>query len=309
MKLNHFHYKIVKRSGEIHCFDIAPLFTAFCNIESAALKNSFGHAGERLYLFQLPQPRTYMFVKTAQNEFIHKIDRQSLNYSEIANELRRNESLGFASYIHVGDKFMSIASTFSAPRHTAFAAFVNDLFAFLNLQDVYFKLEPIAQSASRPDVLRMPHVGRMHLGINSSNGFFNSIGNFFNAEAHELDDIESIEVIIKPKRNRDNKATTRKVFDALGGDGIEKLMVRAKEDLDSKLADIYIEGQSVLYDYIESNAHIGIPIEINAKIRENQLLREKLNEILQDEAIRQEVIEQLSTYFNVDNWTPHLGDL
>ncbi|RUM91073.1 MAG: hypothetical protein DSZ27_07380 [Thiomicrospira sp.] len=309
MKLNYFNYQVAERSGLIYSFDMNDFFSAFVDIDNPAWKNQFSVFGENIYLFRLPSARNYMFLKTARNEFIHKIDKNNLGHKEIAEELQRDESLGFASYIYVGDKFLGIGSTFSAPRHSAFAKFVNDIFQKISLRDYQFSLKPLERVASRSEVMQMQHVGRMSLSVDTSNGFAQSIAGLLNADAGELDTIEGVEVIIKPKRQTDIKSTANKVFDVVGDVGVEKLVVRAKQEMTDKLADIYVEGRGVLYDFIESRDHGHIPFEITDKVTHNASLPEKLHEVLSNETIRQEDIEQVSVFDDVGHWGRFMDDL
>jgi len=309
MKLNYFNYQVTERSELIYSFDMNDFFSAFVDVNNPTWKNQFSVSGENIYLFRLPSYRNYMFLKTAQNEFIHKIDKNNLGHNEIAEELRRDESLGFASYIYIGDKFLGIGSTFSAPRHTAFAKFVNDIFQKISLHDYQFSLKPLERIASRSEVMKMQHVGRMNLSVDTSNSFAQSIAGLFRADAHELDAIEGVEVIIKPKRQTDIKNIANKVFDVVGDVGVEKLVVRAKQELTDKLADIYVEGRGVLYDFIESRDHGYIPIEITDKVIHNESLPDKLHEVLSNETIREESIEQISAFGDVGAWDRFMDDL
>jgi hypothetical protein len=138
MRLNYFGYYLTdSTNARSYLFDLRPMISAFCSVNSVPYKNGFTYGGENLYLFPVRQ-NIYLFVMTRSNEIIKKINTNNLNIDDISVLLRQGEHVGFASYVYLRDTNMGFASTFFAPKIQAFTQLIDAILESISLQNFKF---------------------------------------------------------------------------------------------------------------------------------------------------------------------------
>jgi len=87
---------------------------------------------------------------------------------------------------------------------------------------------------------------------------------------------------------------------------LKKYIVKAKDNIEDQLKDFYIVGKGYVSDSIASRDDMNICSEINAKISQNELLKEKIEEYSNDERFIDDEIQVLSEFNNIRHWRDFL---
>jgi len=306
MRLNYFGYFIEDHiENKIHLFDVRPFIKAFCSIESVLFKNSFKYTGEFVYILPVSS-NIYLFLMTRSNEIIKKINTNNLNVDEIYGILNQGEHLGFASYIYFKENYLGFASTTFAPKIGALASFIDNIFERLKLK-YNFVVESILHQASKSDALGLDFIGRTVVEIDRYNDFFKDFSNVLtgSSDGNNLD-IDSFEIIIKPKRKKSIASFVKKAILKSGDEGVDKFIIKAKDDIHDHLTDLYLVGKGAISDNINSKDELTIYESIVSKTDGNQLLKQKIEEFSNDERFTKEQPKNISVFYNADSWSNFL---
>lgn len=244
----------------------------------------------------------FLFIQTRNKEVIKKINSLDTSVGEIYDSLANGEMLGFASYVFVMDSYIGFASTMMAPRFTSFGAFINDVLQAIGINDYQFNLIPFLHQASKADVMSMPFIGKSTIQINKDNGFFDDVVNCLGGSVDEFEDVDSFEIIIKPKNKKNIEKAVKKMVTAISDDGLEKLLIKAKDDLHPSLIDLYLAGNGLVADNITTRDEREIAQKVREKIANNSVLQMKVANHEQDEAIKQVEIKAISKFYNDSAW-------
>ncbi len=309
MKLSYYGYSVERHSdGENFLFDLRPFVEAFSKFQNADFKNRFSHAGENVYLLRAEND-FYLYLITRSQEVIRKIKSSDHSVSEINDMLQRDERLGFASYVYLGNGFIGFASTIMAPKTKSFSKFTNDVFEAVGINDYKFVLHPFMQEATFADAMQMPFIGRSSVQVSKENKLYEDIRDFFGGTAEEFSEVDSFEVTVKPRKRQNIDAAMKKVISHIDHSGLDKFICRAKEDIGDHLMDMYLVGKGILSDIIPKGADHDIYEAISAKVGDNDELTEKLREHENHEGFKKEEPDVFSSYNNVDAWSDKLSDL
>jgi hypothetical protein len=277
----HSYYFADRATNELFRADIRPFLSGFAGWKNAAFKNGFHHAGESVFL--LPEAGSvYLFVQARDKEIIKRIERSTMSVGEIREALGDTESVGFASYVYLQEDHLAIGSTVLAPRMSAFGQYVNELLQKLDI-GLKFCTGAITHTLPKADVQRLTHVGSFSMKVQSKNRFYNSLVASLGGSDREDFDIGSIEITVRPVKQRGN--THRALVAAVQGVGDEGLVsfdARAKIDAADKMADIFIVGAGGIRDPIDTDNVASIVDQIVDAANSNAVLKERLNEIRQD---------------------------
>jgi len=308
MKLNYFGYSIENETNhKKHLMDIRPFLNAFCSYNNMDYKNTFSHNSEQVFLLKSSK-NLYLFLMTRNSEIIKSINSTDHSISEIYDRLSSNEMLGFSSYIYVESSFFGYASTQMSPKNTAFTLFINNVFKTLQLH-YSFIAHPLLQQSSRQEVMAMPFVGRSAIQVSKENSFFDDIKNAINGTVEEFSDVDSFEIIIKPRHRKNIEAAVKKMITAVPDQGLDKMVVRAKEEVHDGLVDLYLAGQGIVSDNISTKNELELAIEITQKVTSNELLEIKVKEHEGDEAIAKDKLDALLRFTEQSAWSSAVSDI
>lgn len=302
MKVSYFGYAFRTAAGQTHVCGLDSLLRSFCHYRNIAFKNQFKCGEERQYL--LPNfGNLFLFIQTRSGELIKKIDSQSLSVSEIYEELNQNERIGFASYVYIGDGYIGYASTMMAPKIGAFADFVNKIIGRLGSSTTQFVVEPLFYKTTREDVLRMPFVGKSMIQVSASNNLFREFAELLGGRAEEYADVDSFEVTIKPKRRKNIAQAAKKIIERAESNGLDKMIIMAKENLHGNLMELYLAGNGIVSDQLDLRDEENLAERIQQKIERNTNLRERVQEYVANETVSHTTPDIVSRYSDARSWS------
>lgn len=302
MKLNYYGYHFEKiKTGEKILANIEVVFRQFCAYKNSKLKNQFSHNGEQLFFLNL-QGNLYLFLQTKSQEIIKKVNSQSISVTEITDMLQKGEMIGFASYVLVEKNYLGFATTLLAPRANAFVDFVNSILGKIHLDQYQFKITPLLDMATREEVLQLPFIGRSTIEVGKDNSLYEHIVNIFQGTANEFANVDSFELILKPRKGKDISTAAKKVLKITDDNELDKMLFRAKEDLHGALIDIYLAGRGIISDVIDTKDENVIAITMREKTDKNTVLKEKLKEYIENEAYTEKSIDGLAKFADASAW-------
>lgn len=309
MRLNYFGYCLMNSTNsQSHLFDLTPMIRAFCAVNSVPYKNRFIYKGEHLYLFPAT-PNIYLFVMTRSNEIIKRINANDLNVHDIYELLGQGDQLGFASYIYLRSNSVGFASTFFAPKISAFVYLIDSIFESLELQNIKFRIQALLYQASKTETLNMPFLGKTTIEIAKENNIAIDFLNFVNATPDDIRDLDSFEIIIKPKKRKNIKPLIGKLVNRVSDEGLEKMIVKAKDSIQDHLADLYLVGMGAISDKISTKNPQSIYQSIIDKTTANLILIEKIQEFIDDERFAEAAPQILNSFGDVNSWTPFVSNI
>lgn len=294
MKVSYFQYRFreTRPEGSVYRRGLQEYLRSFCNHPDVSFKNQFVRHDENLYLLPL-EAQLFGFVQTRSGETISKINRADLSHSDIYESLRQNENLGFMSYVFVDNDCFAFGSTVLAPRVKAFADFMDLL---LNRtrggQGLEFVPAPILRESTKAEVMRMNFVGKAVIQVEPGNTFFHGMQNLIGGTAESYEEVDSFEIVIKPKKRKDIKPVVGNALHAISDDHVRKIVVNAKRETEERLEELYVAGKGHIADAIDGNS-ASIGSNIRYAIENNRHLAAKRQE-LNDE---QEASEQVHPPF------------
>jgi predicted DNA-binding protein YlxM (UPF0122 family) len=310
MKVNYFGYSITKIEDNSHyLMDLSEFLEAYSDYSNVSFKNKFLKNDENLYLLKIKR-NFYLFIITRSKEIIKKIKSDphgNISANEIYNLLKNGENIGFASYVYINKYYFAFASKMLSPKLNVFNEFINDIFNALNINKYSFSCTPFLKESTRAEALSMPFIGKSSIKINKDNSFYQSFLSLVGSDISDFDDISSFEVIIKPKRRANIKKPIEKFLSKIPDEGLEELIIKAKDESLSNIQDLYIMSKSSVYDMIDKGDEISILSSIEAKVKSNRTLRERVNDHESNEAFTKTSIQDIDHYFAVNNW-PSNGD-
>lgn len=303
MHISYWAYHIRDVEGQKYKNDLRGFFAAFCGYGDNAFKRQFFYDENHVFLVK-EYADLLMFLMTRDGEIIRKIDTSSLEVNDISDMLNDSESLGFASYVLFREDHFAFGSTLMAPKVPALAHFVNELFSAVGCGDLRFYVEPLLMHTTIPEALALPFVGKTHVQVRRENpayrDFLRSIG--FTDENNLPVDLDEIEIILKPKRNRSIRAAATRLIDRANGAGLEKMVVRGKREEADRMADFFIAGAGQIGDDIPSSGSQRLHQHIVSRMQENRTLAAALDAWREDEPLENLVNSRLNILGDSDNW-------
>lgn len=303
MNVSYFGYFVEDvETTQRYLFDIRPLLAAYSKT-TITFQSKFVRKDDHLFL--LPCTRNmYQFIITRDDEVIKKIQRSNLNVSNIL--LENGEQIGFTSYIYFDNGFLGFASTIKAPKSPAFTNFVNDIFKRIKIRKYNFVLKAIMQNSIKQEIMQMPFIGKSSIIIGKENTLFEDFMNKIKFSHENIVDIESLEIIIKPKRNKNIADAMKVIIDRVGNSDVSKFVLKAKHDLDDSLADFYLVGQGQISDALHQTDEHELDDEIQKRIGNNELLQDKI-EAFKDGPFKKKIPEALVPFTDVSAWPCDVG--
>ena len=303
MKVNYFGYYLNNSDDnkKVLC-DLRAFLKAFCSYENTEFKNNFSYHNERLYLLR-QSGDVFLFLVTRSKELIQKIDTKTFSVDEIKDLLADDERLGFASYILLKEHMFGIGCTHLSPRVGLFVNYINELFVGLGHQKWQMIPHAILSQTTKAEALKLAHVGRTTMEVSRENAFFEDICGSLGAETKDMEDLESIEIIMKPKPRKNIKPLVSKAMSHLPDEGVEKLLLKAKDEAASQMQELYIAGKGAVYDMVDKSRGGKIPELLESKVAKNEVLKRRLGEFAANEDYEKEIPEFILCYSDIAAWT------
>jgi Intracellular sensor of Lambda phage, Abi component len=309
MKVSYYGYAFKNiQSNLLTANGLRDILSGFCIYDNVSFKNEFQCGEEKQFLLH-HLGNLFLFLQTRSNELIKKIDSQSLSVSEIYDQLRRDERIGFASYVYVEPTYFAYASTMMAPRVKTFADFVNKILARLQVSSHTFVTTALLHQATREEVLSMPFVGRSTVQIAATNSIFSDFMNIIGGEADEFTDVDSFEITIKPKKHKNISSAAKRLINATPDAGLDKMVIKAKEAAHESLMELYLAGNGLISDQIDLKNERNLTERIREKIEQNTTLREKVEEYEHHDAVSHAPLDFTARYRNARAWADSFDGL
>lgn len=309
MKVTYFGYYLTDiESQSRELFDLRPLTNQFCGFTDSTFKNNFIINDEHVYVLHVIQD-VYMLVMTRDSELIRSVNTSDISVQEIADKLDENEHIGFASYFILKDSHFGFASTLMAPKVDVLNQFYNKLLISLGITNWKLKIHNLTHSATREEAIAMPILGKTVIELSKNNSFAADILRTCGVSTEESIDLEGIEIILKPKLRKNIKPTVTKVLESVNGEGVEKLIVKAKNEVAGQLTDLYLLGNGAITDIISNTTDSTIASSMEDKLLRNTLLAEKIEEFTDYDNISQNTIDVIVHYHNDDAWANLLSNI
>lgn len=308
MKLSYYTYSLDRHvSGERFLCDLRKFLSSFSAFDDIEFKNRFTHSGESVYLYKA-HADLYAFIITRSNEIIKKIRSSDLSISEISDMLQGDEHLGFVSYVYFGNKFIGYASTIMAPKAMSFSNFFNQILDAVQIHEYRFNMHPVFQDTTIADALMMPFIGRSAIQVTKESSVYEDLRNIFGGSAEDFVDVDSFEIVIKPKPRQNIETAVKKVMKKVPKDGLEKFICNAKEELHEQLTEHYLVGKGILSDLISKGSDIDVHNAIKEKIS-NEGLVLKLRELDLNDGYTKKLPDVFADFAVAAAWSDRLSSL
>lgn len=309
MRINYFSYCIKSTATDQKTlYDIRDFLKTYCKHADPKIKNNFRHNDEHIYLIHLTDD-TFLFLMTRSKELIRKVNTNDISVGEINSLLEKGEQLGFASYIHVKEAYFGFGSTLLAPKIDVFANYINNLFEALGIPHWVFLPQPLLYQATKNEALALPYVGRTTIELARQNTLLQDFLATMSVDTSDTDELESIEIIIKPKLKKNIKSLVTKFLTSIPDEGVEKLVTRARSEASSQMMDLYLVGRGAISDAIDKTKENQIPNQIEEKMNANSHLQTKLTEYITNESFEENSLDAIVRFTNASAWTDYLSTI
>ncbi len=310
MKLSYYGYAIHDiQEDRYHLFDVRPLLACFSALNDISFKNKFIREGENYFLLGIDQ-NFYLYLATRQNEVIKRINSTNLDVVEINTLLSANERLGCASYVLFEKSYLAFTSTMMAPRAPSFARFINDLLKEIRLDKYRFILYPFLECTSIETALSAPFLGRSEIKVQNNHSLFGHFVNVLGADIQDFTDVDSIEVIIRPRPRSNIQRAMSKVLRLPGIETSEKIVCRGRlESLDDTLIELHLAGRGHVSDELDNGSDQDILRQIRTAIQRNHVLPQKVNHHEQADAFTTDNLDDLALLGDLAEWTSRIRTL
>ncbi|MDY0212590.1 MAG: hypothetical protein RBR06_06260 [Desulfuromonadaceae bacterium] len=301
MKVTYYKHYIANDFNR-HQYNVLPILKNFCKIEEEDFRRSFRTTSEdNLFLFYIGSS-TFLFIITKNNELIKTISSDSMSHKDIYEKLSDDESLGFASYVYMGQNFYGIASTFFGPKNSYWTHFVNLLLEKLNLGRYIFNSEPFAVSTTKKSALKFSFKSQTHIRINKKNPLFAQLNSMFGGSS----ETDTFTIEIKPELRQDMPKTFDSVINSISLEGVEKFIVRGKEFIEDSMADYYIVGSNHICDSITTKDEDKICTTLEDKALKNRYLKALVDEYAKDNSYIKGNLPDLAGFCDLGAWRHYL---
>lgn len=172
----------------------------------------------------------------------------------------------------------------------------------LGLGALRFVVEPMKNSMSKSNAMTLPFIGRTRLMVNKHHDLFGHIANMLVGQASDRDVIEEMEVIIKPAPRKNVSQSMSRVINNTSQNGLEGIIIRAKENLEDQLKDVYISSSGAIFDEVNSIDEDIVYQKMADRLTNNLLLAEKVNEYEQTNSFARTPLNSLIHYYDANNW-------
>lgn len=308
MRLSYYGYYLRHRYhfGK-HLFDLSGFIKSFASCSEPILKGAFKHNDEHVYLEKLAG-NVCVLAMTRNAERFKKIDTSRMSISEFKQILGQDEKIGFASYLIIKENFFGFASSSLSPKFDVFCDLVNRLLSDTGNGSWEFCIHPLIHQATKDEAVKMQYIGKTTIEVQCKNSLAQHIFNVIGAGS-DCEEVDSIEITVKPARNRSIKKVVEKIINHTSEDGVEKLVMKAKNDAKSAMLDLYVVGKGVISDLLGDHDESVISEIMEVKIRENHKLKEQIGAFVSDGQTDKADLSSILHYSDVSSWASLAADL
>lgn len=308
MRLSYYGYYLThKMNYGRHLIDLSKFILSFAECNDTRLKGRLFHNSENIYLQKLAG-NVCVFAMTRDAEKFKKIDTSKMSITEFTQLLGQDEKLGFASYIIVKPNFFGFASSSLSPKFDAFCSVINSLLGYTGNGAWDFCVKPLVHQATRDEAVRMNYIGKTTIEVKRENSLARNILNVINADG-DADELDSLEITLKPKKGRSIKSAVTHLISSTSDDGVEKLVMKAKNEATSAMLDLYVVGRGVISDNLGNHDESVISDIMECKIRDNENLRDQLEIFKADGQQNEANYSGILSIDSVSAWTNFAGSI
>lgn len=308
MRVSYYAYYLThKMHYGKHLFDLSDFILSFAECQDPTLKGSFTHNSEHIYLQKLAG-NVCVLAMTRDAEKFKKTDTSSMSIGEFKQLLGQDEKIGFASYLIIKKNFFGFASSSFSPKFDAFCDIINTLLTYTDNGSWSFCIHPLIHQATRDEAVKMNFIGKTTIEVKKENSLAQNILNVITAGG-DTDDLDSIEITLKPIKGRSIKSIVQKLVSATSDTGVEKLVMKAKNDAMSAMLDLYVVGRGVISDDLGNHEESVISEIMEMKIRDNAKLKERLEAFAEDGQTDEADFSRILHFSNIDSWSTLACDL
>lgn len=309
MKLRYFGYLIrEENSQEKISHNIKPIIDSYCLYGNSSLKKSFKRFDSNLYITKIEfHENLYFFIKTNSSEIIKKINTHNFSVGDIASQLSKDESLGFASYIYLSpnDPIIGIANSSISPRFDALSDYFNHLFTKIGQSQYTVEMTALCERSKKKNLLEMDMINSVYIDIDANKG----IGKLISEQLFTSDHKGLGKLKIKVEGTNNIKESFTKMVNKfiddkgkyLDNQGIECIGARAKEnEFQGQLMDYYLDNENTLSDNLNPRAKTKtLPEQIDEKILENKKLKQLYKKYFDQNKPTVKTIDHLKQFHEV----------
>lgn len=306
MRINYYMYNFHNvNTADVYDFNISKIIENSTNKIAYPYVTDITYNDEKLYLIKLKKD-FYLFVQTKNQEIVKAVEekRSVFSATDLTNKLAANESMGFASYIYMNDKFpiFAFGSRVLSPTPTAFVFYIEQLLKRMKIRDLSFKLIPVKTQISRAEAAKLDFIGRTSFQV-AYGPFVKNLLNAFNGESKVIDfeDIAGLEVIIKPKRGKSINKTILKSIDRVPDNELEKVTLRARAHLEDQLTNFYYSKDGLLSEGCDAESYMSIAEHMQVSLDTNSVIQERIRDY---RGLNYEQLENhsLLEFDSLDHW-------
>lgn len=304
MKLSYYGYSVQSHSENRHyLFDLRPFIRSFAAFDDFDFKNKFQYHDNPLFLVAFGSNH-FLFLIARSDEIIKKISSADHSCEEIYDLLTQDEKLGFASYLVIKNSYLGFATSMRGAGTNAFTSFMNQIFKVVGLGNYHLVLHPMLQHATYAEALKMPFLGASALKVSKENSLFGDLKNVFSGSSEEFTDVDSFEVIIRPKRKQNIEKAIKQVVKKVSKDdsGLQKMTIKARDEYGGRLTQLYLIGKGHLSDDIKKASDFDMFNDMAEKINNNEALEEMVKKHESDVAFKKEEPEDFMRFSDPDSW-------
>lgn len=265
MKTNYFTHKLFPVDGVVIC---EPLKTTFDNL-IANRQNTATMSGE-YHVFQHVAGDVYTFIKTNSRDVFRKLDTSNNICVDLSQILSANEKVAFASFFIIKNDLIGFSNTLYSPRISKLAQ-IYDLNMLTRNSNHNINFEPITNDVTEQEVMTYAHVGKITMKMDKSQNIVNRFGTLFTGNV-QYDDVDSFEIKIIPKRNKDIKDTFSDVMSTLPRE-VTSVAVSAKEHMGDVATDLNVIVSNTVCDFVNPNSQTSIENQMEDNYNNNTTLR------------------------------------
>ncbi|WP_210451904.1 hypothetical protein [Pantoea ananatis] len=267
MKTNYFKFDLFPQNGR-------PLFSQIRNsliqlsgpnVQSALINGSY-------YSVHHVSRDVFIFLKTNDTDVLKTINRTTNSYQDISNLLQANEEVAFASYIIAKPNCIGFSSTIYGPKIGAFATFYDHHF-FNSNNNNNLRFEIISKTITPAQALGFAHIGKINVKLEATSPFaIRELTNFLGVTPVELNDVDSFEITIKPKRAQNIRDTIVPTLTNLP-QGLIDMTLAAKRAIGDQVEELHITTSGCISDLINPRAQIAVHTQMDNNFNNNNDLR------------------------------------
>jgi len=311
LKIGYFAHHVYDTHNEVNYrFDLKPFLKALINWEtSIELAKRLTKDGEHLYLLPVEGKKDfYLFVQTKSQDVIQKIKTSddSIATKKIVDELEKDSTVGFASYVYFDDKrnLFAFSSRQNSPRYGAFKNFINDLIGKLGYGRLEFCVEQLKESIEKDEVSNLPFIGKTTITVNNDSELFDHIVDYLVGDSSDRKMIENIEVTLKPQLRQNINDSSARAVRSVKNKGLEGVRLKAKQSTDSKekVKEYFILESGSILDDIDSLEDTVIYQHMFDNLISNTELNSKLDIINKSKDFSNDELKELTQFYSNENW-------